>query len=69
MNRHSIAINGMSCRHCVQSVRKELLKLAGVKIIDVQIGKAVIEYNEGTVTNEMVTQAITDAGYMFLVMT
>ena len=69
MSRHSIAIDGMSCGHCVQSVKKELQKLPGVNIIDVQIGKAVIEYNEGTVTTEMISQAITEAGYIFLVMT
>ena len=53
----------MSCMHCVMSVKKELGKLAGVVVEDVQIGKAKIQYDEATISRQMLEKTIDEAGY------
>ncbi len=63
MKTQELKIEGMTCGHCVMSVKKELSKLAGVNIFDVQIGKAQIQYDEGKVKREDLAKAISEAGY------
>jgi copper chaperone len=57
-------IEGMSCSHCAMAVRKELTKLDNVKVTDVQIGKAVVEYDEAKVNESTIINAIEEAGYI-----
>jgi len=63
MKTHELTIEGMSCDHCVMHVKKELSKVAGLVIEDVQIGKARVQYEEVSVSPQRVAQAIDDAGY------
>ncbi len=63
MKSEELKIEGMSCGHCVMSVKKELGKLAGITIEDVQIGKARVQYDESKVTHNDLVQAIDAAGY------
>ena len=63
MKTEELKVEGMTCGHCVMSVKKGLAALAGVKVIDVQIGRAEVEYDEGTVTRADLTHAINAAGY------
>ncbi|HEY5616060.1 MAG TPA: heavy-metal-associated domain-containing protein [Bacteroidota bacterium] len=63
MTTKELKIEGMSCGHCVMSVKKELSKLSNVKVEDVQIGSARVQVDEATVTDEQLTKAIEDAGY------
>ncbi len=63
MMKQEITINGMSCGHCVMAVKRELLKLNGVTVIDLQIGKAVVVYDETTITKNQIDNAIRTAGY------
>ncbi len=62
MKKETIAITGMSCGGCVASV-KNALERAGVDQSDVQVGSAVVEYNESKVTHEQIVEAIEDAGF------
>lgn len=62
MKKETIAITGMSCGGCVASV-KNALERAGVDQSDVQVGSAVVEYNELKVTHEQIVEAIEDAGF------
>jgi copper chaperone CopZ len=62
MKTEKLEIEGMSCQHCVMHVRKELSKL-DVNIRDVQIGSAVIEYDEKKVKREDLQKAVDEAGY------
>ena len=39
------------------------LERAGVDQSDVQVGSAVVEYNESKVTHEQIVEAIEDAGF------
>jgi copper chaperone CopZ len=65
MIKEKIKIEGMSCVHCVMAVRKELSKLP-LKVKDVSIGSAEVEYEETKITNEDIKQAIDNAGYTLI---
>jgi len=58
-----IKIEGMTCHHCVMAVQRELGKLDGVKVNDVQIGNAKVEYDESKVNENAIAEAIEEAGY------
>jgi len=62
MINEKIKIDGMSCGHCIMAVRKELSRLP-LKIKDVSIGSAEIEYDETKVTSDEIKRAINKAGY------
>ncbi len=63
MKTQEFKIEGMSCNHCVMAVKKELSKLENVKVEDVQIGSAKVEYDESKVNEKTFEAAIEDAGY------
>jgi len=65
MTKEKIKIDGMSCGHCVMAVRKELMKIP-IKIKDVSIGSAEIEYDETKVSSNDIKSAINNAGYSVL---
>lgn len=63
MTYQEFRIEGMTCGHCVMNVRKELSKLPGVILDDVQIGSARLHYDEAKVSQLDIARAIEDAGY------
>jgi len=63
MTEAKIAIEGMSCQHCVMAVKKALGGVPGVLESDVQIGSAVIKYDENKVQKEEIETKIEAAGY------
>ncbi len=63
MVKEEIGITGMSCNHCVMAVKKEIQKLEGVASLDVQIGKAVVAYDESKTSRMNINDAIRNAGY------
>ncbi len=63
MKTSELKIEGMSCNHCVMAVKKELSKLETVKVNDVQIGSAKVEYDENTVNQRDLESAVEEAGY------
>lgn len=66
MKTHELTIEGMSCGHCVMHVRKELSKVQGLEVEEVQIGKARVRYEDSAVSAQRVAQAVEDAGYRLL---
>ncbi|QTA38352.1 heavy-metal-associated domain-containing protein [Thermosipho ferrireducens] len=56
-----VTIEGMTCEHCIMHVKEELMKLPGVKLLEVEVGKAIIE-GEG-IENSMIEKAVEEAGY------
>lgn len=66
MQKMTLEIGGMSCGHCVGAVKKALSSLPGVKVDDVQIGRATIEYDPTTVKDTTIRDAVDDAGYELL---
>lgn len=63
MKSMELKIDGMSCGHCVMSVKKELGKIADVEIEDVHIGSALVTYDDTKVTTADFAAAIERAGY------
>ncbi|MHB1688898.1 MAG: heavy-metal-associated domain-containing protein [Ignavibacteriaceae bacterium] len=63
MKAYELKIEGMSCGHCVMAVRKELSRLDNVKVKDVQIGSAKVEYDESKVDIQVLDKAVETAGY------
>lgn len=66
MKNHELTIEGMSCNHCVMHVKKELGKIDGLVIEDVQIGRALVQYDEFNVSPQRIAQAVDDAGYRLI---
>ncbi len=62
MKTESLKIEGMNCNHCVMAVKKELSKL-NLKLNDVTIGSANIEYDETKLSKKEIENAISEAGY------
>ncbi len=63
MRIHQLTIEGMSCHHCVMHVKKELNKVAGLTVDDVQIGRATVRYEDNGISEEKISQAVEEAGY------
>jgi len=58
----NLKIDGMSCEHCIKSVREALEGVNGVKVLDVKIGSAEVEVENDSVLNE-IKEKLDDAGY------
>lgn len=63
MKTQDLTIEGMSCGHCVMHVKKELSRVNGLTIENVEIGKARVRYDETKVTPDHLAKAIEQAGY------
>lgn len=63
MAETKIAIEGMSCQHCVMAVKKALGGVPGIFESNVQIGSAVVKYDENTVKKEEIESKIEATGY------
>jgi copper chaperone CopZ len=63
MKTQDLTIEGMSCGHCVMHVKKELSKVSGLTVENVEIGKARVQYDETKVTSDQLSRAIEEAGY------
>jgi copper chaperone CopZ len=63
MNRTTLKIDGMSCGHCVTSVKQALQGLEGVTVENVAVGTATVSYDPATASPEQIAEAVTEAGY------
>lgn len=63
MAEAKIKIEGMSCQHCVMAVKKALGDVPGILESDVQIGSAVVKYDESKTKKEDIETKIEKAGY------
>jgi copper chaperone CopZ len=63
MDTRELRIEGMSCGHCVATVRDALTQVPGIEVRDVVIGKAVVAFDQGSVTDGALVDAVDDAGY------
>jgi copper chaperone CopZ len=61
-NTVRLAIEGMSCNHCVQRVSKTLDALPGVRVKTVAIGSAEVEVDEAA-DAERIPRAIDEIGF------
>jgi copper ion binding protein len=57
-------VTGMTCSHCVASVREEVTKVDGVTAVDVELATGtVIVQSERPVDRAAVVAAVDEAGY------
>ncbi|SES68070.1 copper chaperone [Salinibacillus kushneri] len=61
----TVNVQGMSCGHCVQSVKGALESLDGVSKaeVDLSTGKVEVTYDDSKVTVEAMNDAIEEQGY------
>ena len=60
-----INVEGMSCSHCENSVKKAVGALNGVDKVSVDLAnkKVTVEFDPGKVTGKSIMDAIEDQGY------
>jgi len=63
VNHLSLSISGMSCGHCVATVRAALERLEGVKVERVSVGAATVDYDPARHAPQAILNAVTAAGY------
>jgi copper chaperone len=64
MGSATYTVSGMTCGHCVGSVKSEVGKIAGVTAVDVELatGKVTVTGNE-PIEEGLVREAVEEAGY------
>ena len=61
----TLKIQGMTCQHCVRSVTQALESQEGVARaeVDLQAGRAQVEYDDARVTPRALAHAVAEEGY------
>ena len=60
----TMKVKGMSCQHCVMSVKKALSQLEGIQNVEVDLQKGEVRFDTTKqVTSDTIEKAILDAGY------
>ncbi len=62
MTVHELKIEGMTCGHCVRAVDEALRKVPGVRDVEVAIGVARVDTDDG-VSREALMKAIEEESY------
>lgn len=57
-----LVIDGMNCNHCLMAVKEEL-EAIGISDPKVEIGSATITYDENSVSDDALYEAIDEAGF------
>ena len=63
MAETKLKIEGMSCQHCVQAVKKALSGVTGVDSTEVEIGSATVRYDDARATQKDLEAAVEKAGF------
>ena len=60
-----INVQGMSCMHCVTSIKKGLGELKGVEAVDVNLqeGQVIVKFDSNNINFERIKKTIEDIGY------
>jgi copper chaperone len=56
-------VHGMTCDHCVLSVREEVSEVAGVRSVDVDLASGRLTVEGDGVSDDAVKAAVEEAGY------
>ncbi len=56
-------VEGMTCSHCVSSVREEVSEVAGVSTADVDLATGRLTVTGERIDDDAVRSAVTEAGY------
>lgn len=63
MTNTTLTIDGMTCGHCVMTVKTTLDRLDGVTVERVSIGTAAVSYDPAVTSPERIADAVSAAGY------
>ena len=63
MTEKSYTVVGMTCDHCVLSVREEVSEVDGIEAVDVDLGSGRLQVRGEHVSDAAVSDAVADAGY------
>jgi copper chaperone len=59
-----VKVHGMSCQHCVMSVKKALGQVEGIRDVQVDLENGEVRFeNTGDASSEMIRRVLSDAGY------
>ena len=56
-------VTGMTCAHCVLSVREEVSEVAGVTDVDVDLASGCLTVSGSDISDDAVKAAVAEAGY------
>jgi len=61
----TLKVEGMTCQHCVRTVRETLERQAGVERakVDLTAGRAVVDYDDAKITPRTLANAVMEEGY------
>ncbi|NLG54085.1 MAG: heavy-metal-associated domain-containing protein [Rhodococcus sp.] len=64
MSAITVTVTGMTCGHCVSSVREEVSEIPGVASVEVDLasGKVTIDADRD-ISRDAIASAVADAGY------
>ena len=65
MNRYTIDISGMTCEHCVGTVRQAIVSVPGVVSAAVELnpGRALVDVDDASLGIAPLVRAVAGAGY------
>jgi copper chaperone len=65
MTKTTLDVRGMTCNHCVHAVLTALEELPGVRsaLVELDRGRAVVEYDESQASPREMTTAVAESGY------
>lgn len=62
MQTLELKLDGMSCQHCVRSVRETLTSVSGVTVQSVEVGQAVVALPQAILLDE-IRHKLSEEGY------
>jgi copper chaperone len=63
MDEKTYTVTGMTCAHCVLSVREEVSEVAGVEALDIDLATGRLAVRGDGVHDAAIAEAVTEAGY------
>ena len=63
IDTRTYTVSGMTCGHCVLSVKEEIGEIEGVQSVDVDLASGRVDVAGTDVTDEQVRAAVSEAGY------
>jgi len=67
MTEATYAVEGMTCGHCVASVKEEVGGLAGVQAVDVDLATGAVKVRSAEpLSRDAVEAAVVEAGYQLV---
>ena len=63
LETRAYTVQGMTCAHCVMSVREEVSEVAGVRSVDVDLASGRMAVTGDRIDDAAVRAAVEEAGY------